>query len=136
MHSCVYTTQKHKKTKKWIDGYVARKGKGLALYSEEKKVIHTTGAFNVREDENLETSAYLIYVEELEEFIGSKEENKRVVAVLDKRIARGFPTTEPFPTTGPFPTNSLEKTKEKIPDEQLKGNPGRTNDDILGLFEV
>jgi len=63
MLDCIYTTQKNKKLKKWIDGFVMRSGRGLVLYDEEKKVLCRAGKFTTREDGNVEASIYLIYSE-------------------------------------------------------------------------
>lgn len=69
MFSCVYTTQKTKKLKKWMDGFVVKKGQGLVLYSEEEKAIHKCTTFTVLEDSSIEASMYLIWIENMGEFM-------------------------------------------------------------------
>lgn len=71
MIKCVYTTQKHKKLKKWLDGFIQMKGKKLLLYDADKTNIFCT--ISVALDNDMETAGYLIYAESLED----EEEPKR-----------------------------------------------------------
>lgn len=78
MHPCVYTTDKIKKSKKWIDGFVEKKGKGLILYDEDKRIVSTQSYFTKREDLNIETGGYLIYIDDSECFLGEEVEKEQV----------------------------------------------------------
>ena len=59
MHECVYTNQKIKKIKKWMDGFVDLNNRKVTLYTEDKKIL-TTDIVLVHEDDMLETRQYLI----------------------------------------------------------------------------
>lgn len=67
MLKCVYSTDKSKKRKKWIDGFFDRKDNSIVLYNEDKKVL-TTSKFKILEDSSLEASTYLIFPDNHEEF--------------------------------------------------------------------
>lgn len=120
MHKCVFTSQKTKKSKKWIDGYIVKKERGIILYDEEKKQIYKSTAFKILEDSNIEVSMYLIYVEDLDEFLNeNKEENSIKAQNLETNISTPKIKEE-------------EEIKEKN-NEKIK--IGRSADDVLELFK-
>ncbi|KAM0671912.1 hypothetical protein CWI42_040520 [Ordospora colligata] len=65
MIRCTYTSQKHKKQKLWLDGFVSLKGKKVSLYDSEKKVIESSFVLSVEND--MEMQKYLVYVDSFED---------------------------------------------------------------------
>jgi len=67
MLEAVYTTQKTKKSKKWIDGFVEKNGIVLKLFNDERKQICSSSSFKLLEDSNIEMGVYLIYTDFLDQ---------------------------------------------------------------------
>lgn len=67
MLEAVYTTQKTKKSKKWIDGFVEKNGIVLKLFNDEKKQICSSSSFKLQENSNIEMGIYIIYTDFLDQ---------------------------------------------------------------------
>ncbi|KAH9411689.1 hypothetical protein HK407_04g07990 [Ordospora pajunii] len=65
MIRCTYTSQKQKKQKLWLDGFVSLKGKKVSLYDSEKKMIESSFLPAVEND--MEMQKYLVYVDSFED---------------------------------------------------------------------
>lgn len=64
MIPCIYTKDKKKKLKTWLDGFVSLSKNTLKLYNEDKKQIDSKTCNELTND--LETFKHLIYIESLE----------------------------------------------------------------------
>ena len=123
MHNCVYTKDKIKKKKKWIDGFIEKKGINIVLFTEDKEVI-SRSSYKILEDSTIEASIYLIVPENFEEFFNAtldenksvehrEECNENITAIPHKR------------------QKTNEDDKENKFTERIQG---RSNQDVLNLF--
>ncbi|KAM0680042.1 hypothetical protein GINT2_001730 [Glugoides intestinalis] len=132
MHCCVYTTQKTKKAKKWIDGFITLLKSSVILYNEDKKEIHRA-QFKIREDGLVETTGYLIYLDSEDSFFNDGN--------LEEEITPANPDTTPSKTSKPDTTSTPVKPDTNsfnpIVDVNSQDKPltGRSSGDILGLFK-
>ncbi len=82
MVPCIYTKQKVKKIKKWIDGYVLFKRFGLRLYNDEQEFLYNSENYQIIDD-YIDTPMYLIYLDNLQEVIKQSNENMNVSNVIN-----------------------------------------------------
>ncbi|KAI4291867.1 hypothetical protein PAPHI01_1141 [Pancytospora philotis] len=141
MHECTYTNQKHKKAKKWIDGFVQISGKSIVLYDEQRKRLYTTVSYK-REDSEIDTPVYIIYSDELAAELdngacpeAADEPSARVYErrqIAQSRITAAKPVVaEPFD----YSAKQVEELEEETAERQDGPRPvGRSQEDILNLF--
>lgn len=144
MHSCVYTTQKTKKAKKWIDGFVSRLKSSIVLYNEDKKEIHRA-QFKVREDGLIETTGYFIYIDSDDSFLkNGRVEESSAVSTVNQDDEKEKEHIVEESTSESKNERLTDKMNSATPDPELdtssqkkieKPLAGRTSKDILGLFE-
>lgn len=70
MFECVYTTRKTQKVKRWCDGFIEKRGSCIRLFNEDRKSIHAFTSFAILEDSSIDTPAYLIFTDFLDELVG------------------------------------------------------------------
>lgn len=129
MIRCVYTTQKHKKLKTWVDGFVRLKGKKFQLYDSEMVNIHSSVVSSL--DNEMEVSRYLIYIESFDD----QEEDRETVP---PSLLRDVPPTIASDSKEPSGTCRNEQDqREAEAREDGTRTPiakGRTKEEIMGLF--
>ncbi|ADM12181.1 uncharacterized protein Eint_090520 [Encephalitozoon intestinalis ATCC 50506] len=114
MIRCVYTMQKHKKLKTWMDGFIEQKGKRIHLYNTDMVKIDSLVASCL--DNEMETPKYLLYIESFED----PEENE-------------IKHQENPPSTS--------RTLKDRPEKDIEGNvkcsspQGRSEEEIINLFQ-
>ncbi|ELA40894.1 uncharacterized protein VICG_02074 [Vittaforma corneae ATCC 50505] len=136
MLSCVYTTQKTKKLKKWIDGFIIKKGSGLILYNEERKAIHRCTSFTVLEDSTIETSMYLVCAENLEEFM-RETQNQECASEYNLKYSKktSLKLNESSENADRHTTFMLDQGENKRLCDNNEKSKGRSVEDILSLFQ-
>ena len=120
MFECTYTTQKTKKSKKWIDGYVAVKDKRLVIYDESRKAIHSTTSYRI-EDDLIDTPTYLVYTDSLDLVLeGRTGKTEKIIEKLDDKVTDEVDVEFDVSVGSTAASNSAAK--------------GRSDDEILSLF--
>ncbi|AFM98946.1 hypothetical protein EHEL_090510 [Encephalitozoon hellem ATCC 50504] len=111
MIRCVYTVQKHKKLKTWIDGFVEHKGKRLYLYNSDMERIDSMLAPAL--DNEMETYKYLVYIDSFEDVEEDEAKDQD-------------------------PTPDISELSKKEAGDEHKEEPllprGRSGEEIIGLF--
>jgi len=116
MHPCTYTSQKTKKSKKWLDGFVTANSKKIVIHSESKKAIYS-GAYKIVDDE-IDTPMYLVYMDNLDVLFGSGPIPREIPDVVHPVAASHIKAPEE-PSGVPLPGPKAG---------------GRRKDEILNLF--
>lgn len=144
MLNCIYTKDKIKKKKKWLDGFITKGISTIRLYDEDKVEIMKS-TFKLLEDSNIDALSYLIYLDDVESFLepcNKVESAEKVVSSKNDCLRKGSANKD-------FIKNSLQDFKRvKIEIEESEVNveieetavkvekvEGRSNSDILGLFK-
>lgn len=139
MYECTYTSQKNKKSKKWIDGFVAMNGKRITIHDDARKAVYATVSYKI-EDGTIETPMYLVYTDYLEELTADRDGFLTVEHRYDAPIKNEHV---------PRPKQSLlSKQDESIDDmagpadvassavqEGCARTEGRSATDVLDLFK-
>ncbi|CAD27023.1 hypothetical protein [Encephalitozoon cuniculi GB-M1] len=113
MMRCVYTTQKHKKLKTWMDGFAEMKGKRLHLYDSDMVEIHNSIVSALNNE--MEIFKYLVYIESFEnlEENGEREHQEHITRTRE----------------------ILEENPGSMGDPRSSQPGGRTREEIINLFE-
>lgn len=120
MMRCIYTAQKHKKLKTWLDGFVRIRGRKLLLYDVDRTGIDS--CIGAVLDNEMETAKHMIYVEDFEdssEDVCGAEDNPKREKTTDREAV-----------SGNKPTAALVVTEDA--DTVPKG---RTNEEVIDLFK-
>ncbi|ORD96217.1 hypothetical protein HERIO_1844 [Hepatospora eriocheir] len=72
---CSFTKDKIKKRKKYLDGFISYKNDKIILKDENNKTILTTTSYKINEDDYIETSMYLIYLDKLNLLFNNSNNN-------------------------------------------------------------
>ncbi|KAK6089282.1 hypothetical protein P3W45_001755 [Vairimorpha bombi] len=64
MYPCIYTKDKKKKLKTWLEGFYKYTDNKLSVYDSEKKLVCTKVT---KLDNEIDTFKYLVYIEDLNE---------------------------------------------------------------------
>lgn len=109
MHPCTYTSQKTKKSKKWLDGFITVSNRKVVIHNESRKVVYSSASYSVVDD-TVDTPAYLVYTDDLGALFG------------------GGPAEEPEHR------RAEEPDRPPSPHPQDPSVGGRNAADILNLF--
>lgn len=115
MIRCVYTAQKNKKLKTWIDGFVEHKGKRLYLYNTDMMKIDSSLASAL--DNEMETYKYLVYIDSFENPDEDEAEDQEQIS----------------DSSGPSKGN-LSKSVRDNHKEEYPPSKGRSEEEIISLF--
>ncbi|AFN83669.1 hypothetical protein EROM_090520 [Encephalitozoon romaleae SJ-2008] len=115
MIRCVYTAQKSKKLKTWIDGFVEHKGKRLYLYNSDMMKIDSSLASAL--DNEMETYKYLVYIDSFENFDQDEVENQEQIS-------------DPSASS----KGNLNKGVRGSHKEECSPSKGRSEEEIINLF--
>ncbi|ORE00621.1 hypothetical protein A0H76_1360 [Hepatospora eriocheir] len=72
---CSFTKDKIKKRKKYLDGFISYKNDKIILKDENNKTILTTTSYKINEDDYIETSMYLIYLDKVNLLFNNSNDN-------------------------------------------------------------
>lgn len=126
MKECVYTNQKTKKIKKWIDGFIDIKQKKIYIYDENKKQIYTSKVYSIEED-IIDSPLYIIQCDDLNSTNRDKKDLNSDEKLSFYNYLKDDPENLPL-----FSKNVQEKIKT---DSEVRAQEGRANNDILNLFK-
>lgn len=144
MIKCIYTTQKQKKLKTWLDGFIKVRGKKFCLYDVDKTSIHSSITTSL--DNEIETARYLIYVESFddssEEGRETSEEKIQGNSTQDRiEKCKGDPENRFKRRRGCIKKQESPKDMESMlgidqgDKESVLISKGRTEEEIIKLFK-
>lgn len=148
MLPCIYTTQKTKKLKKWIDGFLLPIRKGLRLYDVEKQFLYNSESYKIIDD-YIDTSNYLIYLDDINKLITGNSslslanentivaENYETKNTIEKKeLEDGIDSSMTYETVHnyDFETEYKIENDDEKKTKKYEKTKGRSINDINDLF--